>query len=44
MIKKLEYMIAFQSDCLQSKDWESFDRLEDSIKNLEIKILKTVSE
>jgi len=44
MIKKLEYLIAFQSDCLQSGDWEDFDLIEDSIKRLEISIIKPEPE
>jgi hypothetical protein len=40
MIKKLEYLIAFQSSCLEKGDWDNFDRIEDSIKNLEKNILK----
>lgn len=34
-IKKLEYLIAFQSDCLNKGDWENFDKAENSIKKLE---------
>ena len=41
MIKKLEYLIAFQSNCLQKGDWVDFDLLEDSIRKLELEILKT---
>lgn len=45
MIKKLEYLVAFQSNCLEQGDWENFDRLENSIKKLESKILyKTSNE
>ncbi|MEI7890417.1 MAG: hypothetical protein WCI36_00450 [bacterium] len=40
LIKKLEYLIAFQSNCLQKGDWKDFDLLEDSIKRLESEILK----
>lgn len=40
MVKKLEYLIAFQDDCLQNGDWKEFDHLEDSIKKLETSILK----
>lgn len=39
MIKKLEYLIAFQSNCLQKGDWKDFDLLENSIKKLEREIL-----
>lgn len=41
MIKKLEYLIAMQSDCLQQGNWEDFDHLEDSVKKLETKIIKS---
>lgn len=44
MIKKLEYLIAFQSNCLQRGDWNDFDLLEDSIKKLETEILKSCSQ
>jgi hypothetical protein len=39
MIKKLEYLIAFQSDCLARGDWESFDRTENEIKKIEEDII-----
>lgn len=38
LIKKLEYLIAFQSNCLLGGDWESFDRTENEIKKLEEKL------
>ena len=41
LIKKLEYLIAFQSNCLQKGAWDDFDRLEDSIKKLELTILNS---
>ncbi|MFZ2187248.1 MAG: hypothetical protein WAV46_01290 [Candidatus Moraniibacteriota bacterium] len=44
MIKKLEYLIAFQSDCLCNGDWEVFDRLEDSIKRLELRLLQSFAD
>ena len=44
MIKKLEYLVAFQSSCLQKGDWDDFDRLEESIKKLEKNILKCVGK
>ena len=40
MIKKLEFLIAFQSDCLSNGNWKEFDYLEDSIRKLETSILK----
>jgi hypothetical protein len=39
LIKKLEFLIAFQTDCLASGDWDSFDRAQDTIKKLEEAIL-----
>jgi len=39
LLKQLEYMIAFQSDCLAKGDWDSFDRTENQIKRLEEAIL-----
>lgn len=41
MIKKLEYLVAFQSDCLKNGNWSEFDLLEDTIKRLETQILET---
>ena len=40
MLKELENMVALQSTCLQNGDWEDFDRLENSIKNLEKNIIE----
>jgi hypothetical protein len=40
LLKQLEYLIAFQSDCLAKGDWESFDKTENEIKKLEKAILK----
>ena len=39
LIKQLESLIAFQTDCLASGDWESFDKAQDTIKKLEEAIL-----
>lgn len=44
MVKELEYLIAFQSTCLQKGDWEAFDHLEDSIKKLESNILRPLTD
>ncbi|HEX8974582.1 MAG TPA: hypothetical protein VF817_03800 [Patescibacteria group bacterium] len=44
MIKKLEYLVAFQSNCLEKGDWENFDHLENAIKSLESQILRAASE
>lgn len=40
LIKKLEYLIAFQNECLNKGDWDNFDKTETSIKNLEQMILR----
>jgi hypothetical protein len=39
-IKELEYLIAFQTDCLIKGDWESFDKTQDRIKKLEEAIIE----
>lgn len=39
LIKQLEYLIAFQSDCLAKGNWEEFDKAENNISKLENKIL-----
>jgi hypothetical protein len=39
LIKQLESLIAFQTDCLASGDWDSFDKTQDTIKKLEEAIL-----
>ena len=39
LIKQLEFLIAFQTDCLASGDWDSFDKAQDTIKKLEAAIL-----
>ena len=44
MIKKLEYLVAFQSDCLKQGSWDEFDKVEDSIKKLEKTILHSIGE
>jgi hypothetical protein len=41
LIKQLESLIAFQTDCLASGDWDSFDRTQDTIKKLEEAILSS---
>ena len=35
LLKKLEYLIAFQYERLENKDWDSFDRAEEEVKRLE---------
>jgi hypothetical protein len=44
MIKKLEYLIAFQANCLHEGNWRDFDLLEDSIKKIEVDILSSCSQ
>jgi len=39
LVKKLEYLIAFQTDCLSKGDWDSFDKAENEIKKLEEAII-----
>jgi hypothetical protein len=39
LLKKLESLIAFQSGCLQEGDWEDFDKAENTVRELEKKIL-----
>ena len=40
VLKKLEYLIAFQSQCLARGDWEDFDKTEGQVKELEEWILE----
>ncbi|EKD58393.1 MAG: hypothetical protein ACD_56C00141G0023 [uncultured bacterium] len=35
MIKQLEYLVAFQANCLEKGDWDNFDRIQNSIQKLE---------
>lgn len=39
LIKKLENMVSFQKDCLDSGDWNDFDKIENEIEELESKIV-----
>ncbi|MDD3487215.1 MAG: hypothetical protein PHF35_02455 [Candidatus Moranbacteria bacterium] len=39
MVKQLEFLIAFQAECLAKGDWESFDNTENEIKKIERVIL-----
>jgi hypothetical protein len=39
LIKKLEYLVAFQTNCLQNGSWETFDKVENEIKKLERELL-----
>jgi hypothetical protein len=38
-VKKLENLVAFQKDCLNGGDIETFDRVENEIKQLEESIV-----
>jgi hypothetical protein len=44
MLKQLEYLIAFQVNCLNEGNWEDFDRTQDRIKNLEDQILNNMTQ
>lgn len=44
LIKQLEYLIAFQTNCLLGGNWETFDKAEDTVKSLEEKILTQCSQ
>lgn len=39
LLKKLEYLVAFQTERLDKGDWESFDKTEGEIERLEKSIL-----
>lgn len=39
LLKKLEYLIAFQFERLESRDWDSFDRAEEEVKKIEENII-----
>lgn len=39
LVKQLEYLVAFQAECLSSGDWDSFDKAEEKIKKLEEAII-----
>lgn len=39
LLKKLEYLVAFQTNCLRDGDWDEFDKTENEIKRLEENIL-----
>lgn len=39
LVKQLEYLIAFQTDCLSRGDWDSFDKAENEIKKIEEAII-----
>ncbi len=35
IIKKLEYLITFQNECLHKRDFKNFDKTENEIKKIE---------
>jgi hypothetical protein len=39
MLKQLEYLVAFQVECLKMGEWDDFDKAEGKIKDLEKKII-----
>ena len=44
LIKKLEYLVAFQEDCLNQGNWDDYDRLENIIKKIEEELLHVHSQ
>lgn len=40
LLKQLEYLIAFQANCLNAGNWEDFDITENKIKQLEEEIIR----
>lgn len=40
LLKELECLIAFQSNCLNEGNWDDFDKAESEIKELEKKLLQ----
>ena len=40
LVKKLEYLVAFQANCLNEGDWDDFDKMEGEIKKIEESILQ----
>ncbi|MDO8529197.1 MAG: hypothetical protein Q7S18_00840 [bacterium] len=41
IIKQLEYLIAFQNECLNGGDWDNFDKSEMAIKKIEEALINT---
>jgi hypothetical protein len=44
LLKKLEYLVAFQTSCLAKGNWEEFDLTENQVRKLENQILGTNQE
>lgn len=44
MLKQLEYLVAFQTNCLEKGDWHDFDLLQNSISKLEENILREMQK
>lgn len=40
LLKKLEYLVAFQAGCLSNNNWEAFDEAEREVKELERQVLE----
>ncbi|MBU2028414.1 hypothetical protein KJ761_00805 [Patescibacteria group bacterium] len=39
LLKKLEYLVAFQANCLNEGNWDTFDKIEGEIEKLEKELL-----
>lgn len=39
LLKKLEYLVAFQTNCLNEGNWDIFDRIESEIEKIEKELL-----
>jgi len=39
LLKKLEYLVAFQTNCLNEGNWETFDKIENEIEKIEKELL-----
>lgn len=44
LIKKLEDLVSFQKDCLNSDNWEEYDLAENEVRKLEEKIIHANDE
>ena len=40
LLKKLEYLVAFQAGCLSEDNWEAFDKAESELKNIEEQVMQ----
>jgi len=39
LLKKLEYLVAFQANCLNEGNWDTFDEIENEIEKIEKELL-----